>query len=144
MLTPKVILLGGMLLFAVLSLVLQENYPLSHYPMYGDPDPVSQYYHLTDGDGKPLPIDQLTGVRAANLGKILRRRMSDHAKALKVDVKKLSQAERDHVARETVQYLRQQARHHQHALPEHVRIMFTTIRFHEGRVLEQPEVLYSE
>jgi len=41
--------------------------------MYGDPDPVSQYYHLTDGDGKPLPIDQLTGVRSANLGKIVAR-----------------------------------------------------------------------
>lgn len=144
MLIPKVILLGGMVLFAVLSLVLQENYPLSHYPMYGDPDPVSQYYHLTDGDGKPLPIDQLTGVRSANLGKILRRRLSDRAKALKVDVKKLPQEERDRVARETVEYLRQQARHHQHALPASVQIMFTTIRFHDGQVLEQPEVLYRE
>lgn len=144
MLAPKVILLGGMVLFATVSLVLKENYPLSHYPMYGDPDPVSQYYHLTDGEGKPLPINQLTGVRSANLGKILRKRLSDRAAALKVNVKALPQSERDQVARATIDYLRQQAKHHKHALPDQVRIIFTTIRFDEGRVVELPEVLYAE
>lgn len=144
MLAPKIVILGGVVVFAALSLALQENYPLSHYPMYGDPDPVSQYYHLTDGEGKPLPINQLTGVRATNLGKILRKRLSDRAKDLKVSVKSLPKIEQDRMAQETLDYLRAQAKHHKQVIPEKLRIMFTTIRFHEGRVLEQPEVFYAE
>jgi hypothetical protein len=144
MFTPKVIILGGIVVFAALSLALKENYPLSHYPMYGDPDPVSQYYHLTDGQGKPLPINQLTGVRAANLGKILRKRLNDRAKDMKINVKSLPPAERDRTSQETLEYLRSQAKHHKQVIPDKLRIMFTTIRFHEGHVLEQPEVFYAE
>ena len=144
MLTPKVILLGGIVVFIALSLVLEENYPISHYPMYGDPDPHSQYYHLTDGEGTPLPVNQLTGVRASNLGKIYRKRLADRAAELKVHVKRLSQADKDHVSRETLAYLRRQAEHHKHKMPDRLRIMFTTIRFVDGEVVETPEVIYSE
>jgi hypothetical protein len=144
MLTPKVILLGGIIAFIALSLVLEENYPISHYPMYSDPDPQSQYYHLTDAEGTPLPVNQLTGVRASNLGKIYRKRMADRASELKVHVKRMSQVDKDHVSRETLAYLRNQAAHHKHKLPERLRIMFTTIRFVDGEVVETSEVIYSE
>lgn len=144
MLSSKVILLIAIPVFCALSLVLKENFPFSHYPMYSDPDPISAYYHLEDAEGKVLPLTQLTGVRGPNLGKILRKRLSDQAKKLDVGVKSLPREAVDGVARDTLAYLRTQAKHSKQVLPEKLRIMFTTIQFVDGKVEEKREVFFAE
>jgi hypothetical protein len=61
---------GFMALIAALSLTIRENYPFSHFPMYGNPNsrPVD-YYFLTDGTGQPLPVAALTGETAPRIKK---------------------------------------------------------------------------
>jgi hypothetical protein len=61
---------GFMALIAALSLTIRENYPFSHFPMYGNPNsrPVD-YYFLTDGSGEPLPVAALTGETAPRIKK---------------------------------------------------------------------------
>ena len=141
----KVILLILLPAICGLATVLQENYPFSHYPMYGDPDSVSVYYHLADGNGRPLPIEKLTGKSAPKLGKILRGHAERRAKELKLrNYSKLPQPEWDPICRETLAYLRQQAGVRKQALPAKLKIMKTEIRYKDGRVAESPVVFYSE
>lgn len=145
MLTPKLILLIALPAFCALSLALKENYPFSHYPMYGDPDPVSLYYHLADGEGKPLPIETLTGKSAPKLGKILRGHAERRAKELKLNhYGKLPPEEWAPICKETLSYLRQQAEVLHQTLPAKLQIMKTEIRFQDGKVAETPKVFFSE
>ena len=59
-----------MLAIIFISLRVQENYPFSHFPMYGNPNgkPVD-YYFLTDGVGNPLPVRKLMGDTAPRIKK---------------------------------------------------------------------------
>jgi hypothetical protein len=143
--THKIVLLIALPAFCALSLALQENYPFSHYPMYGDPDPVSVYYHLADGEGKPLPIEKLTGKSAPKLGKILRGHAERRAKELKLrSYNKLPPNEWQPICTETLAYLRQQAQVRKQVLPAKLRIMKTEIRYDGDKVVESPQVFFAE
>lgn len=145
MVSHKVILVALVPLYCLLAEKLQENYPVSHYPMYGDPDPVSVYYHLADGEGKPLPIEKLTGKSAPKLGKILRGHAERRAAELKLrSYSKLPAEEWAPICKETLAYLRQQAGVLKHELPSKLRIMKTEIRFKNGAVDETPIVFFAE
>lgn len=58
------------------SLKVEENYPFSHFPMYGNPNskPVD-YYFITDGEGNPLPVLTHSGDTAPRIKKRLNTRM---------------------------------------------------------------------
>lgn len=58
------------------SLKVEENYPFSHFPMYGNPNskPVD-YYFITDGAGNPLPVLTHSGDTAPRIKKRLNTRM---------------------------------------------------------------------
>lgn len=51
----------------VLGLIFRENYPISHWPMYGNITPRTGYTYLVDGTGDPIAIQvfQETGARLA-------------------------------------------------------------------------------
>ena len=53
--------------FTVVCLVVKENYPFSHYPMYSNFDDQTYYVWLADGEGNPIASEKLTYHR---LGKI--------------------------------------------------------------------------
>ena len=53
-----------------LCLVIREEFPFSDFPMYQSFSNYTYYVYVTGEDGEPLPLDTLTGVRAANLKKI--------------------------------------------------------------------------
>ena len=62
----------------LLSLKIGEHYPFSHFPMYGNPNPKPvDYYFLTDADGKPLPVVDLTGDTAPKLKKRLNTELNE-------------------------------------------------------------------
>jgi hypothetical protein len=145
MVSHKVILVLLLPLYCFVAEKLEENYPVSHYPMYGDPDPVSVYYHLADGNGKPLPIEHLTGKSAPKLGKILRGHAERRAKELKLrSYSKLPPEEWPPICKETLAYLRQQAGVLKQELPAKLKIMKTEIRFLDGRVVENPNIFFAE
>ncbi|MDB6117095.1 MAG: hypothetical protein JWO08_876 [Verrucomicrobiaceae bacterium] len=144
MVSHKIIILVALPVFCALSLQLKENYPFSHFPMYGNPTPVSQYYHLTDGEGKPLPIATLTGKTAPKLGKMLRSYRDERMKEIKPKVKDLSKEDWALVCQKVLDYLRQQAAVKHMQLPAKMKIMSTEIRYADGKVVETPEVFFAE
>ena len=144
MVSHKIIILIALPAFCVLSLRLRVNVPFSHFPMYGNPTLVSQYYHLTDGEGKPLPIAVLTGKTAPKLGKMLRTYRDERLQEIKPPVKELPEKDRAMVAQKVLDYLRQQAAVKHQQLPAKMKIMSTEIRYKNGKVEETPEVFYAE
>ena len=130
--------------FIGFSLWAKENFPFSNYPMYGDPDPVSEYYHLADGDGKPLAVRTLTTVTCPQVGKILRKRGDDRARQLKTKRKQLPPAEWEPICRKTLDELRGKAKVIGNDLPAKMRIMHTTIEHKDGRIVETPAIFFAE
>jgi hypothetical protein len=145
MLSHKVVLLALLPIICGVATVLEENYPFSHYPMYGDPDPVSYYFHLGDGAGADLPVELLTGKSSPKLGKILRTYGDDYAKEIGVrGYSRLSPAQWAAPCQRTLAYLRQQAAVLKKALPDKLRIMKSEIRFGPKGVEETKAVLFAE
>ena len=58
------------LVYIALSMILKENYPFSHFPMYSNPStkPLS-YFYLADGEGEPLRLLYHTGLTTSRLTK---------------------------------------------------------------------------
>lgn len=144
MLSHKVVLIAAFAGFCAFSLKVKENFPFSNYPMYGDPDPVSEYYHLTDGDGKPLAVRTLTGVTCPQVGKILRKRGDDRGKQLGMKRKNMPPDEWEIICRKTLDELRKKAVSRSMSLPDKMRIMHTTIEFKDGAIVETPRIFFAE
>lgn len=70
-------------LFPVLCLILltqvvRDQYPVSHYPMYKQPTSENLLYHfVTDAADKPLPIKWHTNVTPSQVGKKFGRHKTD-------------------------------------------------------------------
>jgi hypothetical protein len=139
------IIVGSLIALCSFSLVVKENYPFSHFPMYGDPNPERYFFWLADTDGKPLPVRELTGKSSAQLGKILRTYADKRVKAADVRNRDaLPPEEKRGVGEELTAFLRQEAASLKKALPPEVAIMRTDIRYHEGHTTETASVYYSE
>lgn len=139
-----VISLLALVLFCALSLALKENYPISHFPMYGNPSDDVYYHWLADAEGNALPIATLTGKTAAKLGKMLRSYTQERADALKVERKALPQAEVDAVCRELLAYLRKEATAVKATMPERLAVMRTTIHYMDGSLREETLAVFKE
>lgn len=144
MLSHKIVLIALFAVFCSASLAMKENFPFSNYPMYGDPDPVSEYYHLADGEGKPLAVRTLTGVTCPQVGKILRKRGDDRGKQLGMKRKKMPPAEWEIICRKTLNELRDKAVVRGNKIPDKLRIMHTTIEYKDGRIVETPDIFFAE
>ena len=60
-----------LLVYLVLTQLIRENYPFSHYPMYSRPNSKALgIQFLADGDGKPLPVVWHTGVSPSKVAKL--------------------------------------------------------------------------
>ena len=134
----------ALVFFSALSLALKENYPISHFPMYGNPSDDVYYHWLAEAEGNALPIATLTGKTAAKLGKMLRSYTQERAKALKLERKELPQPEVDAVCRELMIYLRKEAAAVRQALPARLAIMRTTIRYRDGALEEETQTIFAE
>ncbi|NNE91969.1 MAG: hypothetical protein HKN23_10010 [Verrucomicrobiales bacterium] len=55
--------------FVAFSLLVKENYPFSHFPMYSHVAPETHYFYLTDGEGNNLGTKTNFGMAASNLKK---------------------------------------------------------------------------
>jgi hypothetical protein len=118
------------LVYLVLTQLIRDNYPFSHYPMYSKPNSESlSFQYLADEKGNPLPIRWATGMSPSQLSKIHRNRMgknsSEQAAALDV-----------------LQFVREQ--NHQrkgHELPEQIRLMEKHMAFTNGQLTESSRML---
>lgn len=146
MIPPRIILIfGSMTLLCTVSLAVKENYPFSHFPMYGDPNPERYYFWLATADGKPLPVRDLTGKSSAQLGKILRTFADKNLKDAGVRRRDDLPAEyKEAVGKELLAFLRQEATSLKKTPPEKLAIMRTDIRYQDGHTTETSSVYYSE
>jgi len=96
-----------------LSIWVEDFFPLSHFPMYSDPDNSENYFYVAtqDGDGEltPLPVNALTGVTAPKVKKMYKSWTRDFAAKQGKSDSKLTKAERAEVGRSLLAYLQEQA-----------------------------------
>jgi len=58
------------LVFMLVSLIVRENFPFSHFAMYSNPSPRPlKFTYLADGEGEPVPILYHTGLSASRMTK---------------------------------------------------------------------------
>lgn len=131
-------------IFVTLSLILRENYPFSHFPMYASPTAQRNYFIITDNRGNPIPVGSLTGLTSAQIGKTYRQKSRKHTAEMK-KMGQVSRAERDRlVGVEIFQALRQRAATRGQKLPEKLQIHIAEIQFADGQIRETKRLLFAE
>ncbi|MCF6311316.1 MAG: hypothetical protein L3J39_02590 [Verrucomicrobiales bacterium] len=70
-----------MLALVVFSLIVDETYPFSDFPMYSKMNPYTDYYILEDGEGQPLPVKYCFGLSASAMKKMYVKRLKKVASA---------------------------------------------------------------
>jgi hypothetical protein len=119
-----------LLVYLVLTQVLRESYPFSHYPMYSKPTsrPLP-FQYLADETGKPLAVGTRTGITPSQVGKMYGER------------KKKFPDERE-AALEVLKDLRARSeRRKGRELPPRIQLIETTIGFKPGGFSETNRVL---
>jgi hypothetical protein len=140
----KVTPLVALAIFTALSLVIKENYPFSNYPMYSNPSPERNYFMITDGEGKPIPVATLTGITCPKIGKIFRKRSDEMADKLKLKRTALPQEMVQAVGMSIFQQLRKEAAGMNKELPPKLQLMRTDITFEDGKIVELPHLIATE
>jgi hypothetical protein len=131
-------------MFVTISLILKENYPFSHFPMYSSPTAPRSYYMVTDALGQPLPIATLTGVTPPKIGK-MHWRKSQEREAVAGQLGGPDSASREAaVGREICELLRQQAVRRGQTLPEGVQLYRVEIRYEDGKIKETKRLVFAE
>ena len=119
-----------LVVYVMLTQVLRENYPFSHYPMYSKPNSESlDIQFITDGDGKPIPVVWHTGITPSKVSKLMGNRL------------KAGWSDRD-AALDVLVFLRKQnAGRRGRLLPDKIKLMETSIAIQSGKVVESQRVL---
>ena len=100
--------------FVAIMLIVQEFYPFSNFPMYGDPDESENYFYVaevvdpkTDPPTlKALPIETLTRTTAPKVKKMFKSRRDARADELGIDDKEMTKEQLAQVGHELIAYLR--------------------------------------
>jgi hypothetical protein len=134
-----------MVVYCLISLWLKENYPFSHYPMYSNPVADRTYYVLSDAaDGKPLPVQTLSGITCPKIGKMFRTISTTLTKKSRPDVGELTAEQNLAVARKIFEQLRLYAKQMDQTLPAKLQLQRVHIEYRDGRVVETPELVARE
>lgn len=142
----KISPLTTLAIYTLVSLQLEENYPISNYPMYSNPSPERPYYMVTDGDGKPLAIQTLTGVTCPKIGKIYRTKSEKLAKELDIKAVDLKAEHQQAIAMEMFAYLRDEAKQKGQAaaMPAKLRLVKNYLTYENKKVVESPTLIGQE
>jgi len=136
--------LGLMLIYMAFALQFQENYPLSHYPMYSNPSAERPYYYITDGDGKPVPVADLTGISSPKVGKRYRTFSEDEAKRLKIKGKDLPPEGRQAAGERIFTQLREGAARRKKELPDKLQLVRAELSYENGQIRDNIETIARE
>ena len=79
-----------LLVIAAACLIVQEQYPLSTFPMYSSFGPSTYYLYLADGTGKPVACFPTLGMSTATLKKVFSNEMRKEGQRMRPRVKRLS------------------------------------------------------
>lgn len=105
-----------------LSIWVQDFFPLSHFPMYSDPDESENYFYVAtleeNGETKALPIRALTSITAPKVKKMYKSWARAYADELGKSDRKMTKEERAEVGRDLLTFLRKQADERGREMPE--------------------------
>jgi len=97
--------LTPLVLSTVLCLMLKENFPFSHFPMYSAFGKRTHYVYLTDGKDRPVPVESITYVRTGRLKKIFNQKLAETAGETGKKKRELTPAERSAAGEHTLRWL---------------------------------------
>ncbi|HVJ58508.1 MAG TPA: hypothetical protein VM574_11785 [Terrimicrobiaceae bacterium] len=136
--------LTALVIFVLVCLIAKENFPFSHFPMYSRPGAERGYLLVTDGDGQPIPVQNLTGVTASHVGKAYRTKSKEFGRKTN-PLSTQSRTDRDRIVGiEIFQMLREQSANRGKDLPEKLQLHMVEIRFEDGEIKENKRVLFAE
>jgi hypothetical protein len=129
-----------------LSIWVEDFFPLSHFPMYSDPNESENYFYVAtlddNGAPKPLPVNDLTGVTAPKVKKMYKSWAKTHAEKLGKSDTKLTKEERAEVGRNLLAYLREQAVERKKEIPGAAALVEVWIVYDEEKgFTETPEIV---
>ena len=131
-------------IFVAVSLILKENYPFSHFPMYSSPTAQRAYYMVTDAEGRPLPISTLTGVTLPKIGKMHWRKSQERESMVRETGKDDTAGRDEDIGREICTMLRQQAARRGQTLPQGIQLFRVEILYDDGKIKETKQLLFAE
>ena len=131
-------------IFVAVSLILKENYPFSHFPMYSSPTAPRAYYMVTDAEGRPLPISTLTGVTPPKIGKMHWRKSQERESIVRETGKDDTAGRDEDIGREICTMLRQQAARRGQTLPQGIQLFRVEIQYDDGKIKETRQLLFAE
>ncbi|MCB1064963.1 MAG: hypothetical protein KDN20_18850 [Verrucomicrobiae bacterium] len=129
-----------------LSIWVEDFFPLSHFPMYSDPNESENYFYVgtTDekGETKPLPIRALSSITAPKVKKMYKSWARDYADSLGKSDRELTKEERAKVGRDLLEFLRKQSADRSQDLPENLTLVEVWIVYdNDAGFSETPEVV---
>jgi hypothetical protein len=129
--------------FVTISLIVRENYPFSHFPMYSSPTARKGYYVVTDSDGRPLPITTLTGITIPKIGKIHWRKSREREATARSGEQDPAGQEKA-IGQEIFEMLREQGTKRGQILPPKMQLYHVEIQSDDGKIKETKRLLYGE
>src|SRR5690606_25759419 len=100
-------------LIVFLSLWVQDFFPLSHFPMYSDPDEREDYFYVAtvgdSGEITPIPVRGLTSITAPKVKKMYKSWAGDDAEKQGKSSKDLTTEERAEIGERLLLFLKAQA-----------------------------------
>lgn len=110
-----------------LSIWVQDFFPLSHFPMYSDPDESENYFYVAEVDDQgqleALPVRHLTSITAPKVKKMYKSWSRELADELGKSDRKLTKEERAKVGRELLAFLSKQAEERRLAMPGRIALV---------------------
>lgn len=140
----KISPLTALLIYTVVSLWAEENYPLSDYPMYSNPSPERPYYLMADGEGNPVPTQEKTGITCPKIGKIYRTKAEALAKKHDIRAVDLTPEQVQSIGMEMFAQFRKEAEKLKQTMPAQLRLVKTYITYENGKVVETPNIIAQE
>ena len=133
-------------LYCVAGTLLQENYPISHYPMYSNPSADRSYYIVEDAaTGKPVPIATISGITCPKIGKIWRDKVGTLTKKADISKNDLTAEQKQQIGQAIFDELRIHAKANRRTgLPEHLMLQRMDIVYRDGVMSEVPTTLAIE
>jgi hypothetical protein len=133
-------------IYCIVGTFLQENYPISHYPMYSNPSADRSYYIVADAaTGKPLPIATVSGITCPKIGKIWRDKVAKLTKKEDISKNDLTEEQKQQIGQAIFDELRVHAKaSHRTGLPEHLMLRRMDILYRDGVMSEVPTTLATE
>ena len=110
-----------------LSIWVEDFFPLSHFPMYSDPNESENYFYVATADAggatEPLPVRKLTSITAPKVKKMYKSWAREYANELGKSDRELTREERAKVGRDLLAFLRKQADERHEAMPDRLALV---------------------